>query len=108
MATRSATRLARLARLSRVPSVQNRPTDTQRRDVAVLWFLSAAPASAQAFTLDFLSSPVSHRSARRDELTFSTTQRLALKPAITETRRRARPRERTAPFVQLLVRRLMR
>ena len=29
-----------------VPSIRNRPTETESRDVAVLWFLSAAPSSA--------------------------------------------------------------
>ena len=32
------------------PSIRNGPTETQRRDVAVLWFLSAPPASAPEFT----------------------------------------------------------
>ena len=45
-----------------VSSIRNRPTEAQRRDVAVLWLMSAAPMSASAFHAKLMRLPVaSHR-----------------------------------------------
>ena len=49
-----------------LPSTRNRPTETESRGVAVLWFLSAAFASAKHLRADFFVDRLeSHRSARR-------------------------------------------
>ena len=71
-----------------LPSTRNRPTETESRGVAVLWFLSAAFASAKHLRADFFVNHLgSHRSARRRNSTVTRHYDTPFSPPIEPPRR---------------------
>ena len=78
----------RVVRVCLVPSIRNRPTETQRPDAAVVWFLSVAFASAKHLRADFFVNHLgSHRSARRRNSTVTRHYDTPFSPPIEPPRR---------------------